>query len=130
MNQLEGKIQSCTEAEGLVLLEINIGGSILHSIVIAHVDNTYYTDQPITVLFKETEVSISKKTNAELSIQNRLKAEITGIKSGQLLSEISMKFNKSKLNSVITTKSVEKLKLNIGDPVEALIKTNEIMLAK
>ncbi len=88
------------------------------------------TGNSIELIFKETEVSLAKNLSGLISTRNRMKCEITQIELGELLSKIDLKFQRFQISSAITTRSVNLLKLKIGDQVEALVKANEISLMK
>jgi molybdopterin-binding protein len=59
-----------------------------------------------------------------------MKCTVLQIDRGELLSKVSLQFQKYKLISAITTRSVNSLDLKIGDEVEALVKANEVSLMK
>ena len=84
----------------------------------------------IDVIFKETEVSLAKNLSGMISMRNRMKCTVQQIERGELLSKISLKFQKYIVISAITTRSVDSLQLHIGDEVEALVKANEVSLMK
>ena len=74
---------------------------------------------------KETEVSIAKDFNGKISLRNRIKSKIVEIEKGKVLSKIFLDFNGIEICSIITTRSVENLELEIGETVTGLIKANE-----
>lgn len=132
MNKLSGKISDIKSIPGLSLVSINVAGFIFTSIVLDTPDDSPYLkkENPINVLFKETEVSICADFINNLSIRNQLPVEILEIEKGELLSRIKLKFQESEIASVITTGSVERLDLQRGKKVFALVKTNEVMLSE
>jgi molybdate transport system regulatory protein len=130
MNILHGHISNLKHFEGLSLLEITIDDYSVKVILIDDQKNSEFSiGKKVEVLFKETEVVISKGNTDLLSLQNQFKCEIISIKTGELLSQIHLKFNDYSISSIITTDSTKKLKLMDGDSVTALVKTNEIMVA-
>ena len=86
--------------------------------------------QPVKVLFKETEVIISKAANPDISLRNQVSGEINEIQSGEILSKVTLNTHIGNIISIITTKAVNSLQLKIGDKATAMIKTNEVMLSK
>lgn len=130
MNQLKGHITNLKSFEGLILLEIEVADTVIKSIIIDDTDKTAFSvGKTVNILFKETELIISKENTELISLQNQFNCTIVSIKKGELLSQIKLKFKKIELNSIITTDSVDKLKLTIRDQVTALVKTNEIMVS-
>jgi len=131
MNKLTGYIIRQTKVDDLCLLEIDVDSVIFKSIIIEEQSvSIYKKGDGVNLLFKETEVILTKDKNIEISLQNKLLCKIESIEKGQLLSVLNMQFNSNLISSIITTKSVEKLNIKVNDEVLALIKTNEIMISK
>lgn len=80
-------------------------------------------------MFKETEISLAKDLSGRISMRNRMKCVIVSINRGELLSSITLQYQKFIIHSAITTRGVDSLELEVGDDVEALVKANEISLA-
>jgi molybdopterin-binding protein len=79
-------------------------------------------------LFKETEVSIGKNLSGEISLRNRIHATIKQIDKGAVLCKIILDYKEIEIGSVITTRSANKLQLNVGDRVVGLVKANEVSI--
>lgn len=86
------------------------------------------TGQDVTLLFKETEVSLAKNLSGLLSLRNRFSVTVRNIERGSIMSAISLDFHGRQITSVITTRGMDRLQLSVGDAVEALVKANEIAL--
>ena len=65
-----------------------------------------------------------------LSARNRLKGEITEIEFGGVMAHVTVQVGKDLIESVITKRSAEEMKLKVGDRVTAVIKSTEVMLEK
>jgi molybdopterin-binding protein len=66
----------------------------------------------------------------ELSARNQLKAKVKSIKLGAVMAEVVIEVAGQEVVSVITRSSAERLKLQVGDAVTAVIKSTEVMLGK
>lgn len=66
----------------------------------------------------------------EVSGRNQLRARIKDIKSNELSSEVILDVGGQEMCSAITTGSVKKLGLKVGDDVTALVKASSVMLMK
>jgi molybdopterin-binding protein len=66
----------------------------------------------------------------ELSGRNQLPGEIIEIKKGDVVSEVVIQAGENQIAGVITTTSVERMGLKIGDQVTALIKATEVSFIK
>ena len=82
----------------------------------------------VLAVFKETEVSIAKGLSGGLSLSNRLPCAVKGMEKGPLLCRVDLDHKGSGLGSVITTRAGERLGLQPGDSVQALVKANEVQL--
>jgi molybdopterin-binding protein len=65
-----------------------------------------------------------------LSARNRLEGEVVEIQLGGAMGHVVMRVGKDLIESVITRRSADKMKLKIGDKVSAVIKSTEVMLEK
>ena len=64
------------------------------------------------------------------SIRNRLAGTITNIVSGDVVSEIVIRTAAGEVTSIITTGSVKRMNLRLGDNVFAIIKATEVSVEK
>jgi molybdopterin-binding protein len=65
-----------------------------------------------------------------LSARNRLKGRITEVILGQVTALVTIRVGTNMIESVITRRSAEELKLKKGDTVAAVIKATEVMIEK
>ncbi|MBI5561107.1 MAG: TOBE domain-containing protein [Deltaproteobacteria bacterium] len=66
----------------------------------------------------------------ELSGRNQLPGEVLEIKKGDVVSEVTIQVGEHQIAGVITTSSVERMKLKVGDHITALIKATEVSFIK
>jgi len=66
----------------------------------------------------------------EQSIRNQLPGTIKSIVSDKVLSEVIVETSIGDVASIITTRSVEEMKLKTGDEVFALIKATNVSLRR
>ncbi|HEY4784947.1 MAG TPA: TOBE domain-containing protein [Bacteroidales bacterium] len=132
MNKLIGTITNIQQAGAIILADIEVYGQPVSAMLIDSNEQREWlkAGNTVTVVFKETEVSIGKGLSGKISLRNRFLCHIVSIRKGELLSEIHLKFGLYNLTSVITTRSVESLELKEGEEVEALVKANEVSLMK
>ena len=71
-----------------------------------------------------------KKQTMALSARNHLKGEVTEVLLGTVTALITVKVGDNMVESVITKRSAEELKLKKGDKVTAVIKATEVMIQK
>lgn len=131
MNTLNGNITVIQSHEGISLVKVKSNNTIFTSIVLDTAETASYLKKgnSVKIIFKETEVIISKDLNPNLSIQNQMLCIIESIKKGVLLSQINLNFGETIIESIITSNACEQLQLEKNDAVIALVKTNEVSLS-
>ena len=65
-----------------------------------------------------------------LSARNRLEGEVVEIQLGGVMAHVVMRVGKNLIESVITKRSADEMKLKVGDKISAVIKSTEVMLEK
>ena len=65
-----------------------------------------------------------------ISARNQLEGKVASVKLGDIMAHVVVKIGKSHIESVITRRSAEDLKLKKGDKVTVIIKSTEVMLQK
>jgi molybdopterin-binding protein len=65
-----------------------------------------------------------------LSARNRLEGKIEELQLGGVMAHVVIRVGENLIESVITRRSAEEMKLKIGDAVSAVIKSTEVMLEK
>lgn len=66
----------------------------------------------------------------ELSARNQLNGTVNDVKSGTVMSEVTVTIDPGTITAAITDMSRERLKLQAGDHVSVIIKATEVMIAK
>ena len=65
-----------------------------------------------------------------ISARNKLRGKIEEIQLGDVMAHVVVRVGENLIESVITRRSAEEMKLKIGDTVSAVIKSTEVMLEK
>ena len=65
-----------------------------------------------------------------ISARNQLKGKITEIVLGDVMAHVTVRVGQNLIESVITRKSADELKLKKGDSVTVAVKATEVMIAK
>ena len=130
MNKLAGIIVGIESSAEMSLVEVNVSGDIFTSIVLETPQTAPYlkVGNNITLLFKETEVSLAKDLAGRISLRNHFSSLIKKIELYQLLATITLDYQGQEIVSIITAKSANKLGLKENESVDWLVKTNEVSL--
>jgi molybdopterin-binding protein len=62
-----------------------------------------------------------------LSARNHLKGKITELEFGGVMAHVVIRVGDNLIESVITKRSADEMKLKVGDTVSAVIKSTEVM---
>jgi molybdopterin-binding protein len=65
----------------------------------------------------------------ELSARNQLKGTVKAVKSGAVMSEVTVEVTPGTVTAAITDASRDRLGLKEGDQVSVIIKATEVMIA-
>jgi len=130
MNRLPARISAIDMHGSIALVEAMVGAQRFTAMLVGAGDelSAWPVGMPVTLLFKETEVSLAKNLSGLISMRNRIAATVKAIERGTLLTRVTLAFNGHQIGSIITTRSCDALALVVGDAVEALVKTNEMTL--
>ena len=65
-----------------------------------------------------------------ISARNQLKGKITEILLGDIMAHVTVRVGQNQIESVITRKSADEMKLKKGDEVTVTVKATEVMIDK
>jgi len=132
MNKLPAIIASIQQSGTILLVDADAKGQGFSALLIESATRPDWLEigKAVDLVFKETEVSLAKNLQGQISMRNRMKCMVLKVDKGELLSTITLKFKSFTIVSAITTRSVNSLQLEAGDEVDALVKANEVSLMK
>ncbi|MBI1174019.1 MAG: tobe domain protein [Sideroxydans sp.] len=130
MNRLRGQITGIESNGHISLVDVAVGDDTFAAILLESPNSAPYlaVGNTVSVLFKETEVSLAKELAGLLSLRNRIRGTVRQIRHGAILSEVVLDYRGQPLTSIVTSRAVKRLELKEGDEVDALIKANEVSL--
>ena len=130
MNSFQGTITSLTGSDTMSLVKVLVKDTPVSAIFINNSNNLLFSEgDKARVIFKETEVIMAKGDVSNISLQNKFSGTITSIEHSKVLSKIEIDSHIGIIHSIITSNAVKQLDLKVGDAVQAMVKTNEILLA-
>ena len=130
MNKLSGKIIFIESSQHMSIVDAEVSGDIFSAIILETPATADYLkkEAEVTLLFKETEVSIAKNLSGQISLRNRFKAAVKKVDWSDILTKVTLSYKNTEIVSVISTRSAKRLDLKDKDEVEWLVKTNEVSL--
>ncbi len=132
MNKLTGIIIHIESSGHMSMVDIDVTGDSFSSIVLETPQSADYLRNggKVSLIFKETEVSIAKNLSGQISLRNRFKGLIKTIEKSNLLTKIILDYKNNEVISIISTRCADRLELKQGQTVEWLVKTNEVSLLR
>ncbi|WP_298309754.1 TOBE domain-containing protein [uncultured Aquimarina sp.] len=133
MNVFSGHISDIKVSESLSMVSVRLSEHVeLKAIIVETPETASYLkiENAVEVLFKETEVIISKEDTLSISIQNKVKATIKDVTKGMLLSKLILKSEVGDMIAILATEALDEMMLAENQEVIAMIKVNEIMISK
>ncbi|AXT52745.1 tobe domain protein [Aquimarina sp. BL5] len=133
MNVFSGHISDIKVSESLSMVSVRLSEHVeLKAIIVETPETASYLkiENAVEVLFKETEVIISKEDTLSISIQNKVKATIKDVTKGMLLSKLILKSDIGDMIAILATEALDEMMLTENQEVIAMIKVNEIMISK
>lgn len=132
MNRLAARIAAVEVHGSIALVDAIAFGQRFTAMLIgaAAEVSSWQADMPVTLMFKEAEVSLAKNLAGQISLRNRLACSVTQVEQGKLMARVTLDFHGQAITSIITTRSAQSLQIVPGDSVEALVKANEMTVAR
>ena len=133
MNRFKGHISAILTEGSMSLVTADMGCDIhLSAVVIETTETSEYMQvgTEIAILFKESEVVLSKGNPEHLSITNTLPVRVAEIERNPLFSLVTLESEIGAFKALLCTPAVDHLKLKTNERIYAHVKTNEVMLSE
>ncbi len=127
MNQLKATIRQIENIDNLNLLTLSCGKQHIR-ILTLELNPNLKVGSVVTLSVKSTDIAIAKNCNGILSYTNQLKAKITHLNNGKLLSSVRVDIEGFGLESIIMLDSSLKMGLRVSDEVVILIQGSDISI--
>jgi len=129
MNKLVATIKKIDTADGLNIVSFDFLGHTLGMISLDLNDNIKVGTK-VELTANPSHVAIGKEFSGMVSYSNQLKAKISELENGKLLTNIKLKMADFTLESFITLNSSKKMNLKIDDEVTVFIKATELSILR
>ena len=133
MSQLIATIENIESVDNLNIVTFMCNGQILKMMSL-DLNDRVQVGKKVVLGCKPTSVALAKTSidpqefSEMLSYANQITVQISSMDVGKLLSSIKLDFGDFVLESIVTTASLKRMKLNENDKVLALIKANELSI--
>ncbi len=133
-NQIRGVVELIQEGtvNAEVYVKLRSGYTLVSTVTKTAVHNLdLKIDDEVTAFFKSSTVLITTDLTLNISARNKFQGKIESIHQGEINSEVIIDIgNQDRIASVVTSNSINSLKLKEGENVSAIIKASDIMIGK
>ena len=126
MNTLKAQVTQIDSMDNLTIVKFDYEGTALSMMSLGLKD--VKVGSQVILSINASHIAIGKDLKGDISLSNRFNCVIKALDKGKLLSSLKLSINDDSLSSIITTSSVNRLNLNVGDEVQALVKASEISI--
>ncbi len=129
MSDFVATVRSIQRNDGVNIVTFALGEQIL-TMVSLELDEALSIGSECILSVNASSVAIGKNLGGMLSYSNQLSAKVVSIEKGKLLARILLDISDNRVESMITVSSTERLGLEVGDQVTALIKSTVLSVSK
>ncbi len=129
MSHINARV-SAIESEGIIHIVSFQAGTNLLKMMSLELPRHIKIDTEVKLQVKATSVALAKNLSGTFSYSNQISSQVKSIEQGKLLSSLILTKEELRLESIITTASLKRLSLSIGDNVTALIKSSDLSIAE
>jgi len=120
---------SAIESEGIINIITFSTQKTTLKMISLELNEKVVVGQDVILITKATSVALAKDLVGELSYSNQIPCTIESIDQGKILTTLLLKSD-FLLESIITTASLTRMKLQMGDKVTALIKSSDLSISE
>ena len=125
---IKAKISAIDENVGVSVFEFNAANLSLKMLSLESLQNLKIGDE-VRLNFKSSDVFVATSPLLNCSVSNEIKAQISSIQKGQITSSLHLNAGEFEFESIITTASLKRLNLALGDQIYAYVKATSLYIA-
>ena len=125
---IKAKISAIEQNDGVSVFEFSAEILSLKMLSLENLQNLKIGDE-VLLNFKSSDVFVATSPLLNCSVSNEIKAEISNIQKGQITSSLHLNAGKFEFESIITTASLKRLNLALGDQIYAYVKATSLYIA-
>ncbi len=125
---IKAKISAIEQNDGVSVFEFSAENLSLKMLSLENLQNLKIGDE-VWLNFKSSDVFVATSPLINCSVSNEIKAEISNIQKGQITSSLHLNAGKFEFESIISTASLKRLNLALGDQIYAYVKATSLYIA-
>jgi len=127
MNQIDAVVTHIQSSDNINVVSFEAAGQPMRMMAL-ELDRSLKAGTRVRLGVKASNIALGKAPLGTISISNQLKATIARIDNGELLSSVKFSLGEALLESIITRDSLDRMNLQAGEAVVALIKSSELSI--
>ena len=125
---IKAKISAIEQNDGVSVFEFSAENLSLKMLSLENLQNLKIGDE-VRLSFKSSDVFVATSPLLNCSVSNEIKAQISDIEQGQITSSLHLNAGKFEFESIISTASLKRLNLALGDQIYAYVKATSLYIA-
>lgn len=125
---IKAKISAIDENDGVSVFEFNTANLSLKMLSLENLQNLKIGDE-VRLNFKSSDVFVATSPLLNCSVSNEIKVRISDIQKGEITSSLHLNAGEFEFESIITTASLKRLNLSLGDQIYAYVKATSLYIA-
>lgn len=122
------KISAIEQNDGVSVFEFSAENLSLKMLSLENLQNLKIGDE-VRLSFKSSDIFVATSPLLNCSVSNEIKAVITDIQRGEAASVLHLSTGEFEFESIITTASLKRLNLALGDQIYAYVKATSLYIA-
>lgn len=125
---IKAKISAIEQNNGVSVFEFSAENLSLKMLSLENLQNLKIGDE-VLLGFKSSDVFVATSPLLNCSVSNEIKAQISDIQRGQITSSLHLNAGEFEFESIISTSSLKRLNLALGDQIYAYVKATSLYIA-
>ena len=125
---IKAKISAIEQTGGVSVFEFSAENLSLKMLSLENLQNLKIGDE-VLLNFKSSDVFVATSPLLNCSVSNEIKAQISDIQRGQITSSLHLNAGEFEFESIISTSSLKRLNLALGDQIYAYVKATSLYIA-
>ena len=125
---IKAKISAIKQTGGVSVFEFSAENLSLKMLSLENLQNLKIGDE-VRLNFKSSDVFVATSPLLNCSVSNEIKVRISDIQKGEITSSLHLNAGKFEFESIISTASLKRLNLALGDQIYAYVKATSLYIA-
>jgi len=128
VNKVRAEVRTIEASGHLHRITLDAGGETF-VVITLELGEDFVVGSRVYISFKSTHVAIARGLQGDVTISNRIASKVETIRRKPILTEVVLYSRAGSFTALITTRAFERLGLQEGDEVTALMKASDLYLS-